>query len=73
MAKKIANPNARQALNQMKLEISNELGMQGIENKSSNSSYENGAVGGKIGGRMSKRLVEMGQEILLQNYNNNNQ
>lgn len=70
MKKSINNQNAKEALNQMKLEISNELGVEGNHNGASKSAYQNGVIGGKVGGQMSKRLVEMGEEILLSQYNN---
>ena len=53
-----------------KLEIANELGVE-ANNKygSNNTSYSNGQLGGRVGGQMSKRLVEMGQQALLKQYN----
>ena len=70
MANKNVNSNARKALQEMKLEIANELGTQ-TSNKygSNNTAYENGQLGGRVGGLMSKRLVEMGQQALLKQYN----
>ena len=55
----IVVPEARAALNQMKLEIANELGIQNYDSmdKGNLPSRENGYVGGY----MTKRLVEMGQ------------
>ena len=66
MANKNVNPNAKKALEEMKLEIANEIGVE-TNNKygSNNTSYENGQLGGRVGGLMSKRLVEMGQQALL--------
>ena len=73
MTKKLANPNAKAALNQMKLEIANELGVSTNNMYGSNkSAYENGVLGGRVGGQMSKRLVEMGQEQLIKQYNSKN-
>ena len=73
MTKKSANPNAKSALNQMKLEIANELGISSNnEDGAKNSAYENGVLGGRVGGLMSKRLVEMGQEQLIKQYNSKN-
>ncbi|HSQ87418.1 alpha/beta-type small acid-soluble spore protein [Romboutsia sp.] len=73
MTKKPANPNAKAALNQMKLEIANELGVPSNNMYGSNkSAYENGVLGGRVGGQMSKRLVEMGQEQLIKQYNSKN-
>ena len=56
---KIVVPQARQALNQMKLEIANELGLSNYESldKGNLPSRQNGYVGGY----MTKRLVEMAQ------------
>lgn len=59
---RIVVPEARAALDQMKLEIANELGIQnynGID-KGNLSSRENGYVGGY----MVKRLVESAQNQL---------
>lgn len=59
---KIVVPEARQALNQMKLEIANELGLQNYENidKGNLSSRENGYVGGN----MTRQLVKLAQDQL---------
>lgn len=52
-------PEAKAALNQMKLEIANELGMSNYQqmDKGNLSARENGYVGGY----MTKKLVEMAQ------------
>lgn len=73
MANQPANPNAKKALNQMKLEIASEVGVptSNIEG-AENTAYENGVIGGRVGGQMSKRLVEMGEEALIREYNNKN-
>ena len=55
-------PQAKQALNQMKLEIANELGMANYQqmDKGNLTARENGYVGGY----MTKKLVEMaGQQM----------
>ncbi|RDY27900.1 small acid-soluble spore protein [Romboutsia weinsteinii] len=71
MANKPVNPNAKEALNQMKLEIANELGMQSENINGANStSQQNGEIGGHVGGRMSRKLVEMGEKELLRRYSN---
>lgn len=59
---RIVVPEARAALNQMKLEIANELGLQNYDNidKGNLSSRENGYVGGY----MVKKLVESAQNQL---------
>jgi len=52
-------PEAKQALNQMKTEIANELGLTNYEriDKGNLTARQNGSVGGE----MTKRLVEMAQ------------
>lgn len=52
-------PEAQQALNQMKFEIANELGLSNYQSvdKGNLSSRQNGYVGGY----MTKRLVEMAE------------
>ena len=56
---KVVVPEARQALNQMKLEIASELGLSNYDNidKGNLTARQNGYVGGY----MTKRLVEMAQ------------
>ena len=53
-------PQAKQALNQMKLEIANELGMANYQqmDKGNLTASENGYVGGY----MTKKLVEMAEQ-----------
>lgn len=55
----IVVPEAKQALNQMKTEIANELGLTNYESvdKGNLTARQNGYVGGY----MTKRLVEMAQ------------
>jgi hypothetical protein len=59
---RIVVPAARQALNQMKVEIASELGMANYDSmdKGNLPSRQNGYVGGY----MTKRLVEMAQQNL---------
>lgn len=53
-------PEAKQALNSMKLEIANELGLSNYEtvDKGNLTARQNGSVGGY----MTKKLVEMAQQ-----------
>ena len=53
-------PQAKQALNQMKLEIANDLGMANYQqmDKGNLTARENGYVGGY----MTKKLVEMAEQ-----------
>lgn len=55
-----AVPEAKQALNQMKLEIANELGMSDYQqvDKGNLTARQNGYVGGY----MTKKLVEMAEQ-----------
>jgi len=57
---KIVVPGARQALDQMKLEIASELGMANYDSldKGNLPSRQNGYVGGY----MTKKLVQMAQQ-----------
>lgn len=57
---KKAVPGAKAALNQMKLEIANELGMSNYQqvDKGNLTARENGYVGGY----MTKKLVEMAEQ-----------
>lgn len=55
---------------QKKLEIANELGPLNLNMDSSNISFDrDGEVPGSLGAVMSKKLVQMGEEILLREYN----
>ncbi len=54
---KLVVPGAKQAIEQMKYEIANELGVQMGPDATSRA---NGSVGGEI----TKRLVQMGQQQL---------
>lgn len=60
MANKKVVPEAKQALNQMKLEIASELGMNNYQevDKGNLTARQNGYVGGY----MTKKLVEMAEQ-----------
>ena len=60
MSNKKAVPAARAALNQMKLEIANEIGLANYDtvDKGNLTARENGYVGGY----MTKKLVEMAEQ-----------
>jgi len=60
---RVVVPEAKQALNQMKLEIANELGINDYNNidKGNLTSRQNGYVGGY----MVKNLVEMAQRQMV--------
>ncbi|MEG0855149.1 MAG: alpha/beta-type small acid-soluble spore protein [Terrisporobacter sp.] len=69
MSNRMVDPNAKSALNQMKMEIANELGINN-SGGANLTSYENGKIGGDLGGLMSKQLVKMGEEELIRQYYN---
>lgn len=68
MSNQPVNPNAKLALNQMKMEISKELLNESNITNDSNS-IDSIGLSGRIGGQMSKRLVEIGEKELLKRYN----
>ncbi|XVE34046.1 small, acid-soluble spore protein, alpha/beta type [Wukongibacter baidiensis] len=51
----------------MKLEIANELGMKSnnLEDKGNLTSRSNGNYGGNLGGTMTRRLIEMAEQELI--------
>ena len=59
---KLVAPNAKQAIEQMKYEIANELG---VNLGADATARANGSVGGEI----TKRLVKMGESQLGGSYN----
>lgn len=64
MTKTPLDPNARRALDEMKLEIANELGVS--NNLKNINPINNIFTAGPVGGMMTKKLVEMGQKELIQ-------
>lgn len=67
--KGLVDPNARTALNTLKYEIANELGVP--HNMTNNlNDYTPGQdiyLAGNVGGQMTRRLVEMGEKMLIEN------
>lgn len=61
---RIVVPEARQALNEMKNEIARELGVNNDKyiDRGNLTSRENGYLGGRIGGKMTKKLVSQAEE-----------
>ena len=68
MTKKNINQNAKEALNQMKMEISKEL-YEESNIMNDNNNLDSIGLSGRIGRQMSKKLVEMGEQELLKKYN----
>lgn len=71
--------NAKIALNNLKMEIAHEMGFNynSITNKVESNApqntlmgqAENVLAGEQVGGQISKKLVEMGEQALIQKYN----
>ncbi|WP_416197426.1 MAG: Small, acid-soluble spore protein, alpha/beta type [Sporanaerobacter sp.] len=57
------DPNARVGLEQFKAEMSKELGLDITQDKTIDNT-KNIFYGGKVGGLMTRKLVEMGEENL---------
>lgn len=67
MRKGPVDPNALAALNQLKLEIANELGIDpNFQQRDGNLATPGNNVfkGGKIGGNMTKKMIEMAEKGL---------
>ncbi len=65
MAKRMKNPNAAKALEELKLEIAQDLGIENNIN-TSNDPVNNIFTAGSVGGLMTRRLVEMGEKELIE-------
>ncbi len=68
---KQSNKETNRKLNKLKTEFANETGIDISQynnlNKASLTSRQNGYVGGYLGGTMTKRLVEMAEQQLMEN------
>lgn len=83
MTNKVPDSNAKRALNMMKLEIANEIGYNyneltdKIESNAPQNNLEgiskNVLAGEEVGGMMTKNLVAMGEQALVDEYNNKKQ
>ncbi|MCF6460620.1 alpha/beta-type small acid-soluble spore protein [Clostridium sp. Cult3] len=66
MTKGPLDPNAIEALNEMKLEIAKELGIsEDFMNNNNVNPATNIFTAGPVGGLMTRRLVEMGEKQLI--------
>lgn len=67
MANRPVDPNAREALKRMKLEIANELGVENtpVGDKGNLTSRKSGYYGGDLGGTMTRKLIEMAERELM--------
>lgn len=65
MVRKSTNPNAAKALEELKMEIANDLGLaNNLDNKTPTNNI---FTAGPVGGLMTRRLVEMGEKQLKEN------
>ena len=72
--------NAKEALNTLKMEIASELGYyynlrtdkieDGLQQDTLDGMAENIKAGVEVGGMTSRKLVEMGEKVLADKYNN---
>lgn len=67
MTKRPLNPNAIKALDELKLEIANEIGVPKdfFNNKEDKEPTDNIFTAGPVGGLMTRKLVEMGEKELI--------
>lgn len=67
MSNRPVDPNAREALKKMKLEIASELGLENnsAADKGNLTSRSNGSYGGNLGGTMTRKLIEMAERELI--------
>ena len=72
MSNKSVDSNAKAALNQMKMEIANELS-NGTNLTNDKNLVDSIGLSARVGGQMSKKLVEIGERELLKRYNKSNQ
>ncbi len=67
MVNRPVDPNAKEALKRMKIEVANELGIREnpVADKGNLTSKTNGSLGGNLGGTMTRKLIEMGERQLM--------
>lgn len=68
--KKPVNPNAAKALEELKLEIAKDFGIESSLNDK-NHPVNNIFTAGTVGGLMTRKLVEEGEKQLINEKNNN--
>lgn len=72
MSNKSIDSNAKTALNEMKIEIASELS-SGTNLLDDCNPVDSIGLSARVGGQMSKKLVEMGERELLKRYNKSKQ
>lgn len=65
------DPNAKQALNNLKMEIANEI-QDNSNILNDGNIIDSIGISARVGGQISKKLVELGEKELLRQYNKDN-
>lgn len=71
MSNQPIDPNAKQALNNLKMEIANEI-QDNSNILNDGNIIDSIGISARVGGQMSKKLVELGEKELLRQYNKDN-
>lgn len=71
MSNQLIDPNAKQALNNFKMEIANEI-QDNSNILNDGNIIDSIGISARVGGQMSKKLVELGEKELLKQYNKDN-
>ena len=71
MSNQLIDPNAKQALNNFKMEIANEI-QDNSNILNDGNIIESIGISARVGGQISKKLVELGEKELLKQYNKDN-
>lgn len=71
MSNQLIDPNAKQALNNFKMEIANEI-QDNSNILNDGNIIDSIGISARVGGQISKKLVELGEKELLRQYNKDN-
>lgn len=71
MSNQPIDPNAKQALNNFKMEIANEI-QDNSNILNDGNIIDSIGISARVGGQISKKLVELGEKELLRQYNKDN-
>lgn len=71
MSNQLIDPNAKQALNNFKMEIANEI-QDNSNILNDGNIIDSIGISARVGGQISKKLVELGEKELLKQYNKDN-
>ena len=71
MSNQPIDPNAKQALSNLKMEIANEI-QDNSNILNDGNIIDSIGISARVGGQISKKLVELGEKELLRQYNKDN-